>query len=134
MYTGGMRKKMGTFYVDFEVVHHNHRDRRTEVHKALVDTGSEATWIAAETLRKIGVIPEKKDMTFVMTNGQIITRQIGFAIIRIGGQMTTDEVVFALTGDLQILGARTLEGLNLTVHPRKKMLVAAGPRLAAVLA
>lgn len=129
-----MRKKMGTFNVDFAVAHHNHRERRAEVHRALVDTGSEATWIAAETLRKIGVIPEKKDMTFVMANEQIITRQIGFAIIHIGNQLTTDEVVFALSGDIQILGARTLEGLNLTVHPRKKMLVAAGPRLAAVLA
>jgi hypothetical protein len=38
-----------------------------------------------------------------------------------------DEVVFAETGDLQLLGARALEGLNLQVDARRKKLVAAGP-------
>jgi predicted aspartyl protease len=40
---------------------------------------------------------------------------------------TVDEVVFAETGDLLLLGARTLEGLALVVDSRKKKLVAAGP-------
>jgi predicted aspartyl protease len=38
-----------------------------------------------------------------------------------------DEVVFAQPGDLQLLGERTLEGLNLVVHSRDKKLAAAGP-------
>jgi predicted aspartyl protease len=42
-----------------------------------------------------------------------------------------DEVVFAEKGDLPLLGARSLEGLNLTVDPKRKKLVAAGPLLAA---
>lgn len=125
---------MGTFYIDCTVVNHIHRDRKSDIHKALVDTGSESTWIASESLRKIGVAREKKDVSFIMANGQIITRQVGFAVILIGEHLTIDEVVFALPGDLQIIGARTLEGLNLAVHPRKKILVAAGPHLAAVSA
>jgi predicted aspartyl protease len=40
---------------------------------------------------------------------------------------TVDEVVFAEKGDLLLLGARTLEGLSLSVDPRKKKLVASGP-------
>ena len=40
---------------------------------------------------------------------------------------TVDEVVFAQEGDLCLLGARTLEGMNLRVDPRGKKLVAAGP-------
>lgn len=123
---------MGTFYTDFVVSSHLHRDRKAEVRHALVDSGSEATWIAAETLKSIGVTPEKKDLIFVMANGQEVTRQVGFAIILVNGIHTTDEVVFALEGDMQILGARTLEGLNLTIHPRKKILAPAGPRLAAL--
>jgi hypothetical protein len=45
--------------------------------------------------------------------------------------VTVDEVVFAEKGDLLLLGARTLEGLNLVVDSRRKRLVAAGPLPAA---
>ena len=62
-----------------------------------------------------------------MANGERITRSVGFAIIRVGKFFTIDEVVFAEKGDLLLLGARTLEGMNLTVDSRRKKLVAAGP-------
>jgi hypothetical protein len=45
--------------------------------------------------------------------------------------LVIDEVVFAEPGDLALLGARTLEGMNLVVDPAKKKLVAAGPLPAA---
>jgi predicted aspartyl protease len=66
-----------------------------------------------------------------MANGQQITRSVGFAIIRLDRHFTIDEVVFAEKGDLLLLGARSLEGLNLTVDSRRKKLVAAGPLPAA---
>ena len=47
------------------------------------------------------------------------------------GYETVDEVVFAQEGDLQLLGARTLEGFNAVVDFRRKKLVAAGPMPAA---
>jgi predicted aspartyl protease len=62
-----------------------------------------------------------------MANGQVVTRSVGFAILRVGEYFTIDEVVFAERGDLLLLGARTLEGLNLVVDAAKKRLVAAGP-------
>ena len=89
--------------------------KQYRIPKILVDTGSEYTWIPEATLERIGVAREKKDLPFVMANGQQITRSVGFAIIRIGEYFTTDEVVFAEKGDLLLLGARTLEGLNLVV-------------------
>ena len=82
-------------------------------------------------MEKLGVAREKKDLEFVMANGQKITRSVGFAIIRVEKSFTVDEVVFAEKGDLLLLGARTLEGLSLTVDSRKKTLVAAGPLPAA---
>jgi hypothetical protein len=83
------------------------------------------TSVSAKTLERIGVVEEKKDLEFVMANGQRITRSVGFAIIRIGKAFTVDEVVFAERGDLLLLGTRSLEGLNLTVDSRRKRLVAA---------
>jgi predicted aspartyl protease len=62
-----------------------------------------------------------------MANGELITRSVGFAIVRVGEHFTVDEVVFAEKGDLLLLGARTLEGLNLVVNSRDKKLVAARP-------
>jgi hypothetical protein len=66
-----------------------------------------------------------------MANGQQITRSVGFAIVRVDSAFTVDEVVFAEKCDLLLLGARTLEGLNLTIDARQKKLVAAGPLPAA---
>jgi len=104
---------MGTFYTPCIVQNHVNRKRQFRIPKVLVDTGSEYTWIPESTLERIGVAREKKDLSFVMANGQQITRSVGFAIIRVGEAFTTDEVVFAEKGDLLILGARSLEGLNL---------------------
>ena len=118
---------MGTFQVHCSVENHVQRDRSQQFRKVLVDTGSEYTWIQEEVLKRIGVVPEKKDVAFLLANGSTVTRNVGFAILRVEEHFTIDEVVFAQPGDLQLLGARTLEGLNLTVDPRRKKLVAAGP-------
>lgn len=122
---------MGTFVSRCKVENITDRSKSSVLSKMLVDTGSEYTWIPATTLEKIGIQREKKDLTFVMANGQKITRSVGFAIIRLDKYFTVDEVVFAEKGDLLLLGARTLEGLNLSVDPSRKKLVASGPLPAA---
>ena len=118
---------MGTFHVSCKVENHVDRTKSVATPKLLVDTGSEYTWIPAAKLEKIGVAREKKDLRFVMANGQVVTRSVGFAILRVEDSFTIDEVVFAEPGDLLLLGARTLEGLNFRVDSSKKKLVAAGP-------
>ena len=127
----GYHTGMGTFYTSCTVESHVDRSKSIRVPKLLVDIGSDDTWIPAAMLEKIGIKREEKDVPFVMANGQTITRSIGFAILRIGPHFTTDEVVFAEPGDLLLLGARTLEGMNLAVDAKRKKLVAAGPRTAA---
>ena len=118
---------MGTFSTTITIENHVRRSQSAKFSRVLVDTGSEHTWVSGVVLKKIGVKPEKKDVAFIMANGQTITRNVGFAIVRHGKYFTIDEVVFAEKGDLQLLGARSLEGLNLNVDPRQKKLVAAGP-------
>jgi len=117
---------MGLFYVGCRVV--NTRNSKSAiVPKMMVDTGAEATWIDSAILAKIGIEPRKKDLQFQMANGSIITRSVGYAVLKVSDSETVDEVVFAQEGDLQLLGARALEGLNLKVDSRRKKLVAAGP-------
>ena len=118
---------MGTFYAPVRIQNLLNRDREVTVEQALVDTGSEYTWVDGKLLESINIQREKKDVTFTMANGQRITRSMGFAVVRSGEFFTVDEVIFAEPGDLQLLGARSLEGFNARVDAQRKTLVAAGP-------
>lgn len=122
---------MGTFNVTCNLANVVDRSRAFELSQTMVDTGSEYTWAPSALLEEIGIAREKKDVAFTMANGQTVTRSVGFAIVSAGGNFTVDEVVFAEPGDLLLLGARSLEGLNLMVDPARKRLVAAGPLPAA---
>ena len=122
---------MGIFYVGCKVQNHKDQKKAAVIPRILVDSGSEFTWLPGETLRQIGIEPVKKDLQIQMANGQVITRSVGYAILRVDRFETTDEVVFAQTGDLMLLGSRALEGMNVHVDARRKRLVAAGPVVAA---
>ena len=123
-------RSMGTFFTECRIENPADRSRFFVVLNLLVDTGSECTWAPKQLLEEIGVGREK-DVSFVLANGQEITRSVGFAIVRLDGRFTVDEVVFAEPGDLLLLGARTLEGLNLTVDSARQRLLGAGPLPAA---
>lgn len=125
---------MSTFYLDAEVVNVRHPKKTVAVPKLLVDSGSEFTWIPESILTAAGIGVQKKDLPFLMANGQTITRNVGYAILRAAGFETVDEVVFGQAGDLTLLGARTLEGFGALVDSRKKRLVAGGPHPAATAA
>lgn len=122
---------MGTFYSACRVENIVERHIHAEFQKMMVDSGSELTWLPATTLESLGITREKKDVAFTMANGQQVIQSLGFAIIHVGDSYTIDEVVFAQEGDMSLLGARTLEGLNLMIDPARKRLVAAGPLPAA---
>ena len=123
---------MGNFYITCRV---QTLDRRqsVDVTQLLVDTGSAYTWISKDVLERIGVAREAKNVAFTMANGRPVTRAIGFVILEVDGIETADEVVFGEPGDLQLLGARTLEGLNLRVDSVARKLVPGGPILAAAI-
>jgi len=118
---------MGIFHVDCIIENVRKPRHITGVKRLMVDCGAEYTWIPEDILETIGVQVAKKDIQFLMANGQTITRDIGYAIIRVNEFETVDEVVFGKKGDLKLLGARTLEGFAARVDSREKKLVAAGP-------
>jgi predicted aspartyl protease len=122
---------MGVFYVDCIVENMAAAEKAAVIEQLIVDTGSEFTWIPSEILSAVGVDVRKRAVEFMMANGQIIARDIGYAILRVHEFETVDEIVFAQPGDLNLLGAHTLEGFGAVVDARAKRLVAAGPHLAA---
>jgi predicted aspartyl protease len=126
-----MKQFMGVFYVDCSVENMAAPEKSAQVEQLLVDTGSEYTWLPKQVLANIGVDVRKPNRQFVMANGAVITRDVGYALLKVNGFETVDEIVFAEDGDLNLLGARTLEGFGAIIDAGRKKLVASGPHLAA---
>ncbi|MFQ5650423.1 MAG: hypothetical protein ACE5IY_10820, partial [bacterium] len=84
---------MGTFFTHCEIENFADRGKSVKIPKILVDTGSEYTWISGSALQQIGILEERKELVFVMENGERVTRSVGFAIIRHNEYFTVDEVV-----------------------------------------
>ena len=68
---------MGVFYVDCTVENMVAPDKSALIEQLVVDTGSEFTWIPKDILSEVGVDVRKRDVQFVMANGEIVTRDIG---------------------------------------------------------
>jgi predicted aspartyl protease len=122
---------LGTFRTTILVESIQRRGETRTIEDALVDTGSEYTWVPREVLVDLGVRPEKTQR-FIVADGRQLERQVGIAIVHAAGAMAPDFVVFAEPGDMILLGAHSLEGLNVRVDAQRKQLIPAGPILAGV--
>jgi len=105
---------MSMFKVNLTARNPKHEELITPPVEALVDIGSELTWIPAEALKSAGIMPRRK-RTFATATKQMVERDVGYAILSAEGYETNDEVVFAESGDMALLGVRTLEGFGVTV-------------------
>lgn len=128
-----MADDMGTFRTDIEIENPATPGERRRVEALLVDTGSELTWVPSSLLESLG-IERVKQLRFRQATGQIVERWTGGATIFAAGTRTIDEIVFGEPGDLSLLGARTLEGLNVVVDPVSRRLVDSGAMPAAAAA
>ena len=117
---------VGSFYVSIAAESITKRGELRRIDNVLVDTGSELTWIPAHVLDQLGVEREGVQH-FKVADGRVLERRLGMAIVHAEGAFAPDWVVFAEEGDMVLLGARSLEGMNLHIDPRAKRLVPAGP-------
>src|SRR6267378_3659011 len=106
---------MGIFRVEVQIAKPGTEPDFRPAGALIVDTGSEVSWVRDEKLREAGVEVRKPGQRFQMANGETIERDVGYAIIRSEAFETIDEVVFAHDEDLELLGARTIEGFNARV-------------------
>jgi hypothetical protein len=125
-----MAHDMGSFRTDVDIENPAQPGVRVHFGNVLVDTGAELSWFPGARLEIIG-IRRLKEMRFRQTDGTILQRWTGVAVLHCAGTMTGDEVVFGELNDLTLLGSRSLEGLNVTIDPVHKRLVDAGPAPAA---
>jgi predicted aspartyl protease len=126
-------RDMGCFRIDVEVENPARTGVLQVVRAVLVDTGSELSWFPSAILESLGVVRTRL-VQFRQATGAVVERWTGVAIVHAGGTLAGDQVVFGEPGDLNLLGSRSLEGLNLVVDPVNKRLVDAGAMPAAVAA
>ena len=124
--------EMGTFRIDVEVENPTRPGERRRVANVLVDTGAELSWLPSNVLEALGVERFSR-WRFRHVNGTVVERWVGPVFIHVVGKRAADEVVFGDPGDLVLLGARSLEGLNLRVELATRQLIDAGPAPAAVI-
>jgi predicted aspartyl protease len=127
-----MPDAMGTFRVDIEIENPARPGEKRTLKSVLVDTGALLSWAPSDVLESLGVERTNK-WKFRQADGTVLERWAGPLTIYAAGRRATDDVVFGEPGDLSLLGARSLEGLNLRVEVTTMQLVDAGPAPAAVL-
>ncbi|MGH7603891.1 MAG: retroviral-like aspartic protease family protein [Gemmatimonadaceae bacterium] len=125
-----MSDQMATFRVSVEIENPAKPGDRRRIDSVLVDTGAELSWFPAEVLEGLG-IERYSQWRFRQADGTVLERWAGATLIHVANKRTADDVVFGEPGDLVLLGARTLEGLNFRVEPLTRQLVDAGPAPAA---
>ena len=129
----GMINDMGIFRTNIEIASGADPSRRVELRDVMVDTGSEYNWIPGELLVELGVAPVRMDR-FETADGRILERPVGLAYLFAGGRSAATMVVFSNPGEVVLLGAHGLEGLNLRVDLSRRELIPAGPMPAAAAA
>ena len=122
---------MGIFRTTISVAALASPDRRRDLTDVMVDTGSEYNWVPRDVLLDLGVAPVRIDR-FETADGRVLEREVGFALFYAGYRSAAAAVVFADDGDMVLLGAHGLEGLNMRVDLGRKELVPAGPVPAAL--
>ena len=122
--------KMGIFRTNIAIAPlWPHRESRRDAHElqdVVVDTGSEMTWVPTRVLDAAGVEREG-EQAFETSDGRVLLRETGWAIVYAGGRAAPTVVVFAEPEDTILLGAIAIESLNLRVDLMRKQLVPAGP-------
>jgi predicted aspartyl protease len=121
-----MIDEMGIFRTTVEFAPWHDHTKRQQLRDVMVDTGSEYTWVPRPLLEQLGVEPTRTER-FETAEGRILEREIGFAMVFAGGRASPTIVVFAGDGDMTLLGAVALEGLNLRVDLVRRELVPGGP-------
>jgi predicted aspartyl protease len=114
---------MGTFFVEVLLAAPQRPERREPV-TLLVDSGSTYTWIAAALLRGLAVVPTERRRV-VTIEGQVAERDAAEILITIEGRTLHTVCLFGGAGDLDVLGAYTLEGFGLGIDPVLRKLIPA---------
>jgi predicted aspartyl protease len=111
------------FFVEALLASPREPERREPV-QLLVDSGSTYTWISARLLHRLGVQPTERRRVLSI-EGKAVERPAAEILITLEGRTLHTVCLFGEGGDLEVLGAYTLEGFGLAVDTAQRRLVPA---------
>ena len=112
---------MGTFSAKLRVWNPANPEKVEEL-EAFVDTGAAFSWITRTRLERLGLVPTRR-MQFRTIEGRIVERDVAIAYVGAGEYSAPDLVVMADPGEMEVIGAHSLEGLGVAADPIQKKLV-----------
>ena len=111
---------MGTFHWPVTVISAD--GLRRETVEALVDTGSTFTALPAALLERMG-IERGPSLDFTLADGSVMWQEAGEAWLSVDGVEANCIVLFAKDDLLPLLGADTLEAVEMLVDPVRELLL-----------
>ncbi len=98
----------------------------------MVDTGAAYSWISRSRLGALGIAPLRR-MQFRTIESRLIERDLAGVMVAVDGYTGSDTVVMAEPGDMEVIGAHSIEGLGLAADPvQHKLIPTIGLALAAL--
>jgi predicted aspartyl protease len=87
----------------------------------LIDSGAVHSLVPGDLLRALGIRPFKKT-AFILANGETVERAVGGAFFVYKSHQGVAPVIFGEKGDHALLGATTLEAMELALNPLSREL------------
>jgi len=112
---------MGTFKAKFRVWNPEHPENVEEL-EAFVDTGAAFSWVSRSRLERLGLRATRR-MPFRTIEGRVLERDLATVYVATDGYSVPDVVVIAEAGEMEVIGAHSIEGLGLAADPVQKKLV-----------
>ncbi len=112
---------MGTFSAKVRIWNPE-RPEAVEELDLFVDTGAAYSWISRARLERMGVTATRR-MPFRTIEGRILDRDLAVIYVASDDRSVPDIVVMAEAGEMEVVGAHSLEGLGLAADPVQKKLV-----------
>ena len=106
---------MGITYLEIEIGHPE-RPKQTERLSFLIDSGATHSLVPRAILERLG-IRANTTQKYQLANGEVITREKGYAIFRYNDHEGVSSVIFGESGDKTLLGVVTLEELGFMLDP-----------------
>jgi clan AA aspartic protease len=103
------------------VLKKTHEAKASRTVDFLVDSGAVYSLVQEDVLRSLRIRPHRT-RTFYLANGEAVEREIGDAYFEYQGVGGAAPVVFGRSGDKNLLGATTLEALELVLNPFQREL------------
>jgi predicted aspartyl protease len=112
---------MGIFTAKLRVANTADNSRSQEI-DFLVDTGASYSGLSRDRLKELGIAGTGR-MQFKTIEGHLIEREVAPVLVSTDGRIGGDTVIVGEAGDMEVIGAHTLESLGVAADPVQKKLV-----------